>query len=165
MIDLVSAIDTRVQEMRRALVEKGSVASDGYTVTRIEAKKKVLGVLDNLAASIAGSHRRMSNIECDYVYSENEKIQIRREVIDEVCTAFAFPEDLIEHLGMKSDAVCQDLLMEDANEAHGCKPLINGQTRKDLVEKLTILEESRSQLLLLHRVVDGMVTELNSHMT
>jgi hypothetical protein len=90
---------------------------------------------------------------------------MRNEIIDGFCTDYAFLLEQINHVCVESDAICQDVLGQDENEGNGWPQLINGQTRKELVERLTILEEYRTQLVLLDREVRSMVDELNSHMT
>jgi hypothetical protein len=82
IIEQISEIQAHVHGMREVHLEESSVMPDEFSITRLEAKKKVHWYLGLLAAAVAGAHRHMSNFEQDEIFSATEKELVQLHIID-----------------------------------------------------------------------------------
>ncbi len=70
----ITDVQMRLQEMRDALLQDGSVMStDDMIITSAEAKKKVLWHLDLLAAEVAGAQQHLANFQGHDIFSRPTK--------------------------------------------------------------------------------------------
>ena len=130
MIETCVQMQARVQNMRDALLTEGSVVpEEGYVITSLETKKKVLWYLDRVAAAVAGAHRHLSNMEHDDLLSATEKAERQEQIIERLGHELGWLPCTIRDL-----EYCMD---EHAEEYEAWELQIHGQT----LEQLNLLDQ------------------------
>lgn len=154
MIEELSQMQARIDDMRDGVLKEGSVMpEEGCIITSLAAKKKVLLHLDRLAAAVAGAHRHMSNVERDDFWSATDKEEIQKQII----------KRLRQNLGglpvtIKDYVYCLHKHFE-ANQLP--RPPFE-LTREEVAERRQEVSEILDQLELLEREVDDMLPMLDA---
>ena len=144
-IEKLSWIQTFVQRMREALIKEGSVKPGERVITRIEAKKNVIWILDLLAAAITGAHQHMISVQHDDIFNKKEKGEMTEKIVRRFEKELGILPPLI-----KDYFYCLGKHFEDLDADIPRLPF-NAGTREKLSEQGHIVEETLAQLELLDR--------------
>jgi hypothetical protein len=144
----IGDVATGIQEMREAFVEESTVTSEDDTVTTtLEAKKKVLWHLDQLAAHVAGAQQHIANFQADDMFSPADKDRMEEEIIEELRKKLML-EDVIKNYSYCLRRHFQHLIDDDYPVTFRDEP------REIQLEKRQVIHEVLRQVEFIDRELE-----------
>ena len=137
-----------IREMRDAFLQEGTLTSQDDTITtKVEAKKKVLWHLDQLAANVAGAQQHIVSFQADDIFTPADKARMEREIIE----------------GLRKKLMLEDLIKEYAyclrwhfqHLVDGDYPVVLGDDPRDIaLEKRQVIHEVLRQVEFIDRELE-----------
>ena len=134
--------------MREAFIEEGTVTSENETITTmLEAKKKVLWHLDQLAAHVAGAQQHIANFQADDIFSPADKDRMEEEIIEGLRKKLML-EEVIKDYSYYLRRHFQHLVDDDY-------PVVFGDDPRDIaLEKRQVIHEVLRQVEFIDRELE-----------
>ena len=144
----IADVATGIQELREAFLQEGTVTSEDDTITiTLEAKKKVLWHLDQLAAHVAGAQQHIANFQADDIFTPADKDRMEEEIIEGLRKKLML-EELIKEYSYCLRRHFQHLIDDDYPVTFRDEP------RKIQLEKRQVIHEVLSQVELIDRELE-----------
>jgi hypothetical protein len=148
MENATSDVADYLQSLRERLLQDGEVnLIDDTTITRVEAKKKVLWHLGVLAAELAGAEKHIALFQNDNIFTQAEKDRMENEILDGLKKKLRL-EEVIKDYSYCLRRHFQHLVDDDY-------PVVFGDdTREVKLERRKVIYETLTQLELIARDLD-----------
>jgi hypothetical protein len=156
MENTISDVAMYLQSLRETLVQDGSVnLIDDATITRVEAKKKVLWHLDVLAGELAAAEKHIAMFQNDDIFSPAEKERMENEILEGLKKKLGL-EEVIKDYSYCLRRHFQHLVDDDYPVVFGDDP------REVKLERRQVINETLTQLELIDRDLGELLSGLCS---
>jgi hypothetical protein len=145
MENAISDVADYLQSLRERLLQDGEInLIDDTTITRLEAKKKVLWHVDLLAAELAAAEKHIALFQNDTIFSQAEKDRMENGILEGLKEKLRLEEEI------KDYSYClrrhfQHLIDEDY-------PVVFGEDSRDVkLGRRQVIHETLTHLELIAR--------------